>query len=385
VPPDPTLYAPVATETYGPADRERLLDALDAQDRHTVMGTLDGPDQILLDRAGRTKRGGFRLSPVAFRQLCRTACPGLSDVVADLAGVRRRAADADRSAYDLADAIHVLNTAVARRFGSTLEGLQTVRDARTGVLEGIVGRNYQRLANVDLCRRSHEVLRGYRLPAEFNHAVLAGRYLVLHYRESAPLGELPGGPRGPDVFHAGFYYGNSEVGAGAVRAAPTLVRAGADTKSLGNFGRRGRLVHAGRDFPARFERLLDGVVERRADPARVLAALARLAARPLGFDGDADRDETRYLALVATFYQRRVTQGLAKRFVRDALLQGSHDRTPLPEARLMDRAAWRSRTAYDLYNALGRVARTLPIAARERAEQLANDMLTDRFNPCSAR
>lgn len=373
---DPQLFTDPPLASYTAAQEGAFVAAMTEQDRHTVVVPLDQPEQLLLTPDCRTQKGGFRLGGTAFRQLCRAACPGLSNVVADVAGLRRQRDEADRARFSLADALMVLNTVVRRRFRTDLDGMQAVRDTRTGVIDGLVGRTYRRLPNLELYQRCAEVLRTYRVPVAFHGANLYGRYVVLHYQAPAPLFAVAG-PGGPDAHHAGLYYSNSETGDGSVRAAATLVRAASATKALGHFGRAGRLIHAGKDFARRFEQLLNRAAESRPEPARLRAGAEALLARPLGFGGTEDADEKRFVDLAQTLQVKGLSAGLAKRAVRAALVQGSFDRATA-DARYA-RPAWAGRTAYDLYNALTRVACGLPITVRERVEQMAYALLTGRL------
>ncbi len=375
----PQLYVDPPLVSFAAADKRQFLDALTAQDKHTVMAPLDTVEQLLLTPDCRTQRGGLRFSGIAFRQLCRTACPGLSNVVTDVAGLRRRKDDSDRGRFSLADAVVLLNTVVRRRFRTDLEGLQTVRDTRTGVVEGVVGRNYRRLANQELYQRSDEVLKTYRLPVEFHGANLYGRHLVLHYRDRAPLFSVEAPRQSEDVFYGGFYFSNSEIGDGSVRATTSLVRTPAGTKALGFFGRSGRLIHAGKDFSRRFEMLLNNVAERRPDVGRLRAGVVRLMAHRLGFGGTEDDDEKRFVDLTHVLEAKRLTKSLAKRITRGVLLQSSFDKSPVADVKYVQRSVWATRTAYDLFNSMIRVAPSLPITLQERVEQLAYSMLTGRF------
>lgn len=376
---EPRLYIDPELVTYA-ADRKAVfLEALAAQDRHTIMAPLDQPEQLLMTPDCRTQRGGFRYSGTAFRQLCRTACPGLTNVVTDVAGLRRRSNDTDRGRFSLADAISVFNTVVRRRFRTDLEGLQTVRDTRTGVIEGVVGRGYRRLANIELYNRSDEVLRSYRQPVEFYSASMYGRHMVLHYRDRSPMFTTEG-PRGfQDVFYGGFYYSNSEIGDGSVRATTTLIRACTDTKALGYFGRSGRLIHAGKAFSRRFEMLLNSVGERRPEVDRLREGVLALATKNLGFTGNDDDFERRFIELSNRLQSKQLTKSLARRILRSVLVQSSYDRTPIADIRFVRQNTWTERTAYDLFNAMTRTALDLPITLRERVEQLAFSLLLGRF------
>lgn len=377
---EPKLYTDPPLVTYPAEKNQAFVAELAAQDKHTVMSPLDSPEQLLLTPDCRTQRGGFRLSGIAFRQLCRTACPGLSNVVADVAGLRRRRDDSDKGRFSLTDAVHVLNTVVRRRFRTELEGLQTVRDTRTGVIEGVVGRTYRRLPNLELYQRSDEVLRNYRQPVEFRSASLCGRYMVLHYRDRVPMFTVEARRNFKDDYYGGFYYSNSEIGDGSVRASTTVVRACSDTKALGYFGRTGRLIHAGKDFSSRFERLLTTVAERRPEVDKLREGVVRMTSQTLGFGGTEDADEKRFIDLAHILQAKKLTASLAKRIMRGVLLQSSFDQTAIADVRYVRRPDWTTRTAYDLFNSMTRTAVTLSITSQERVEQLAYSLLLGRLN-----
>lgn len=247
------------------------------------------------------------------------------------------------------------------------------------MIEGVVGRNYRRLPNAELCARSDGVLREYRQPVEFFGANLYGRYMVLHYRYVEPSFTADAPRNFEDTYHWGFYYSNSEIGDGSLRASTTVVRAATGAKALGSFGRSGRLIHAGKDFVRRFELLLNNVAERRPEVERLRDGVARLMSQPLGFGGNEEADERRFIQLADRLQAKQLTKSLAKRILRGVLLQGSFDLTALPDVRYVQRPVWAGRTAYDLFNAMIRAAPGLPITTQERVEQLAYSLLLGRF------
>lgn len=377
----PQLYTDCQLTVYGPKQVREFARSLEEQDRYTVMAPLDHPEQLLLTPDCRTQKGNFRYSRAAFYRLCRIVCPGLSDVAADVAGLRRRRKDdADRMRFSVSDAVLILNTIVRRRFRTDLEGMQTVRDARTGVIEGIVGRQYRRLSNLEMYNRIDEVLKSYKRPVEFYGASLYARCMILHYRDRDPLFVVEAPPNFNDVYYGGFYYSNSEIGDGSVRATTTVVRAFTDTKALGFFGRAGRLSHAGKDFKRRFERLLDNVVQRRPDVEQLKAGVIRMMDRPLGFGSTDDAAEERFLELERFLRANQMTKCLARRILRGVILQSSFDLSPVADVKYVQRHMWASRTEYDLFNSMIRVSRDLPITLQESVEQLAYSMLLGRVH-----
>lgn len=378
---DLKLYSEIKPLGFDSHQLRMFSDALKDQDAHTVMYPIDLAEQVVLKPDATTLRGGFKYGPVAFRQICKYLAPGLSNVLADLAGMRRVKSESDRNRFSAADAVAVFNMVVRRRFSADLEGLQAVRDTRTGMIEGVVGRGYKRLSNYDLYERSAEILRAYRHPVEFHRADLTGRSVVFCYRDVEPAFSLPAPDNKEDRFYTGYYYSNSEVGDGSVRATTVLIRGSEETRSLGFFAKRARLNHAGKDFAKRFEQMMDSVAEKRPDADRMKAGLLKLSARPLGFDvATEDEREERFKTLQHCLETNEAARSVSKKVLRSVILRGSHDGLAAPDVRLVDRRKWADRSAYDLYNAMGRVARNLPVTTREQVEQLAYSLLLGKLN-----
>lgn len=370
---DAPLAVPAQTETFGPGDRDRLLARLAAHDRVTLMLPLDRPEQLLLGADGRTQAGGLRLSELALRQVCRLASTGLVHVVTDLAGQagRRPRTDAD-SMFSRADAAHVYNMVVRRRFRA-VEGMQLVRDSAAGVVEGVVGSGYRRISNGELVELVEETLAGS--PAAFAGATLVGRALTVRYLTPRPL-PLPGDP-----FRAGAYFANSEVGDQAARAFPLLHREFDGGQCLAGLGAAAKVKHNGKDFRRRLGRQVSAVADRLAGgswadlPARVDAL--RGVALGLGRGAEADERRTKQLAKAAVA-RKNLTVGLGRRVVRAALARPADAREAAPDPRLLRREDWAARTWYDLFAAAAREAAALPPPVRERLEVAAYAVLYGR-------
>src|SRR3990167_2667281 len=371
----------VLREYPGPGSAAQLKADLQEQDRCTVMSVLDRPDQVLLTASGKTIAGELRLSSIAFRQLCRLLSPGLVGVVTDMAGLRRVSDESDRDRYSTSDAIHILNTLVQRRFRTCLDGMQTVRDTRSRTIEGIVGRAYRRLSNSELHERVNDILLSFRQPVEFHHASVIGRSFSLFYRGSQPVFEIKFSERNVDQFYTGFYYSNSEVGDRAIRAASAIVRGRDGARAIGLFRDAGsKMSHIGKQFDQRFVRLLNRVIERAQDLDYLRQRIQELANTPLGFVGNDDLDEIRFVALTNTLQARDLTRGLSQKIMRNVLAQGGFDRIPIDNLDYVSRGEWAHRTAYDLFSSISRIAKSQPLSGRERLEQFAHHLLTGKFS-----
>lgn len=378
---DPGLYVGPQVRTYnGLGDQEELKRDLAEQDRRTLVVPLEDPRQVFLKPDGRTQLGDLRLSSSAFRQLCSAICPGLASVVSDIAGWRRTSGDVSKDKHSLADAVHILNTAINRRFRFSLDGLQTIRDTRNGIIEGIVGRKYRRLPNLEMYERADDVLLSYRQPVSFYRATLVGRYMVLSYKGNQPLFSVPGPNQVEDPFYGGFYYSNSEIGDGSMRATTILIREIGDTRSMSAFGPGKRVIHLGKDFNRRFEMILNRVFEKVPDVEYLRGKVLMASSIPLGFTEDDQNTEERYLSIARILYAKGIMKGLARRALRNMLVQGSYDRQPYEDTRYAPRQEWASRTVYDLVNAMGRVAKGLSISMQESLEQQAHSLLMGKFS-----
>lgn len=354
---------------FSSTELDVLVRYLDVQERATIIHTLDDQRQILLNHEGATVAGNYRLSETAFTQICLLLSSGLSNLLRDLLGQRRRLEEHGKNQFSVDDVVDIFNRLVRRRF-DRLYGRQLVRNSTAGIIDGVVGAGYKRLSNFDFVERVRDVIRDVRPGMEFHDADAANRRLAVRFCSNEKYFET-----GDDEYRAGYYFTNSELGNGSVRVSFILLRSGFESIALGSLGRSSRLIHAGKDFYRRFEKLMSSAPDRRP-PADKLAGWAnRLRSTLLGFGSQDAENEKNYNNLVQRLVMRQIRAIIADNVVRTALSHGSENEAHAPARNSERRLLWGTRTMYDLFNAMTREARELPLADRERLEHQAYGLL----------
>jgi len=374
-----SLAAEPPVRHFKQTDEKAFVAELTLQDHGTLVQPLGSAREVLLDGQARTLAGGHRLTTLALCQVCQAVCPGLYRFLQELAGVHRTA-DQSREDYSTAEALDAYNRVVRRRFATRLGGRQLVRDVRSGLVVGMIGGHYQRLPNHALYERAGALLGRLERPPDFYEATLSGRWMLLRYYvpRTYCLTEGPDGER--DRYLAGYHFSNNEVGEAAVRSAAFLLRERGRTAALCLSSALGRVRHQGNTFEGRLLRALDSALGRLrpgqfyADRLQALVAQVALAA---GRNADA-REQARE-ELVYRLRRRRLTVGSARAVLEDMTARNSYEDRPAPPG-LVSGSMAPARTAYDLFNSLGRVARGLAISARERLEQVAYSLLAGQFS-----
>jgi hypothetical protein len=367
------LHLTVSPESFQfEAHEERDLSAMLVEmDRATKVIPVVGPSDLFLQAEEGRTTSGYGYSDTALLQLCGLVAPGLAQLLGDLSGQWHKAGD-DRRFFSGSLAVEILNRCLRLRFDRKLVGLQLVCNTKTKVIDGIVGAKYRYLANHDFLDRTTTSLQ--RMGSKFHGAFLYGRQLVSRYSQEKTSYTISG-----ETYHAGFHFANSEIGGRSVRAAVLLVRALTGDCALGPFAGKdgGRVVHSGRDFEKRLHALLEGMVRKLPLPME-LEKGERALERKLGLGTELHAQKSRQLATTLT--RKKLTLNFAKRVVSSAAARGRDETDSLVDALPGEGGlVLTERTGYDLFTALIREARRLPIDLREVAEQCAFALLTGKF------
>jgi hypothetical protein len=375
----PPMFIRFIGEADGQAEA-KLVDTLEKYHKRTSTIILTCPNDVFFDSKGRVQ-GRYELSTLALTSLCSKLLPGLAQTVNNLAGSFVRD-DQELSASTIHDpvlALRWINDTIKLRF-EKIKGFSLVVDTECGRIEGIVGRKYAFLPNLELYRRAKEFVSKLDRPAAFNEAALIGRRLMLRFREIDPLFNL--GARLPEQYYGGYHFANSETGDCSVKASAVIVRQQGDSKSISEFADGSKIAHIkGKAFDRKFAELLDRVRIKTSEQIHSHESnMIRLMQTNLGL-GNNDQTHKRRVKQLETFLQKH---GLHSEFsqsvVRHVLVQGSH-RTALVQVHQKPMQVYSTRTLLDLYNALTYRAKTLPLEEQEVAEQLAYKVLIGKVTP----
>lgn len=363
-----------------PRAADRLQRLLERQSRYTENVKICNVSDVLLDHAGLVQ-GRFRLTTTALSQLCSRVVPYLSQVVYDLSGLRTPTDQADSlRSTDAQLAVRWLNDAIKLRFDQLYDcGL--IVDHSNHRVEGVVGRKYAFLSNLDMYAAAERfVAEEYGRHAEFCEAVLAGRRIFVRFRSKEPIFEHKAPDGRLEPFFGGFHFSNSEIGECAVRACAVVIRQWCDNKAISPFCEGGKLTHMrGPRFKARLESLFDKVRVRANETLRMGDSVDVLESTPLLLGVNQAEHNKRFEKLKQRLTSKGVSATLAERSLRRAMSHGSFRQQAMLRGE-PPLQAYAIRNAYDLFNALTHECKRCPPTEREDAEQLAYQMLLGRFN-----
>jgi hypothetical protein len=374
---DYTLAVEPPTKQYSLTEESKLETDLGEMSRYSTIKPLCSVKEVVLDNKGRTIEGGLRFTSTAFFQLCSHTCNGLHKFLVELAGTDRLPEEA-RSDFSFSEACELYNQLVRRRFTTRLHGLQLVRNTRDGLIEGVMGPQFRWLPNHDFYHKIQAALSTADKPLRFLYAVLNGRWLLLRYYSAKSLCVLEGPSGERDRMLPGYHFSNFDCGNVTVRAAAMILRECGRTASLNLPTKFNRVAHRSDKFNRRLGVLLNDTHNglRAADYYQQRFQL--LMEQKLAIAGSPDSRDRRKEELVSKLAMRIIKMGVARRVIASTTAQGSWDGKGLTAEQLIV-SAEPDRTAYDLYNAMGREAIKLAIDERESLEYLAYQLLTGKL------
>lgn len=362
----PKIY--LFNETEDKALQEFLADV----DRHTMILPINSPADLILDSECRTVRG-YRYTTIALNQLCRALASGLAYLLPDVAGMYRKP-NSDPRDYSLETSTEFLAKLIRLRFNRHLQTLQLVCNTQTKLIDGIVGVRYRYLSNNDFNQRAALTVRERR-SSSFVEGGLYGRHLYLRYKWPDTTFEVQEG----DTYAMGIHFANSEIGGSAVRAAISLIRSNGEC-ALGQFSGNsgGRVIHSGADFEKRLSGLLGNIFIKMKRKEVYKELFDKLQGHNLQLSSLGD--QRRLHRLSVSLGRKKLTQAFTRRVISSALAKGSSGEDRLADELPEDVALIiKQRTVYDLFTALMREARTLPLGHREQAEHVAYSLVMGLF------
>lgn len=360
-----------------------FVQELEELDRHSVMWQMTRPEDIQLNAQAEIGPQKFRLTTLALYQLCQNVCPGLYGFVRELSGVHRKIEEA-RGDYSFGESIDTINRVVRRRFDSRLHGKVLLRNTKHNTIDGVLSPGYKWLSNLRLYEMTKEAMKQCNPEPTFWEAQLSGRWLLLRFCNLQPYFQfdLPGLNVGGieqipvtiERFYVGYHFSNDELGRATVRGAHYLLRKNGHTAALASLDLKGRVRHSGAGFEERLGQLLARTVDRLPDPDLYKAATVALTDQSLGLGHKLQRDESRARQRLAEKLARKELPITVTKKIVVSLCSNPSFLTPdVVEFRNTDR------TRFDLYAAMGREAKTLPIRLRESVEHLAYDLLFNKI------
>lgn len=367
-----TLADAPATRVFKAVEFDDLRVELRRVDSATMIMPIDTVAQLELNEKGELLNG-YRFTTTAFRQLSQMLAVGLSGLLYDVSG-RRRRKDATEVEYSPASAIAIYNRLIRLRFVRVM-GRQIVRNTEDRTIDGFVGPKYRYLSNIDFMARVEADLDSN---VKFHRAYLYGRHVAMRFVSPDRL-SIVRQPK-PHVYAIGQHYANSEIGGAAVRSAPVIMT-GSGAAALGPYV--GRLAHAGRDFGRDLAKLIASTAAAVPPKADFDKWLTRLQERSLLADNvelDADSLSEGRDYVLRRLVARGITRGIADRVSALSFYGPAFASMKEAPSFFSNTLAIKTRTAYDVFVALTEAPVKLPIAMRERIERVAYQLLTGDFN-----
>ncbi len=349
-----------------------LRDALIEANRTTLITPIGSIQDVMLNPDTGQTCSGFTYSDVAFLQISSLLSSGLASIVLDLSGQYRKPGE-DKHFFSGAYAVELFNRVLRLRFDRRLAGMQLVKDTKRKVIDGVVSARYRYLSNIDFYELVTNTFA--RQAVHLLEACLYGRQLILRFTYTGGLSYNVCG----DEYLPGFHFGNTEVGGRSVRTANVVIKRSGGYCALGPYRDGGRVVHSGRSFDRRVNSILSNIVNKLPTRALIEDKGNSLQSKSLGLGGQNADPIVKHLT--GTLARKRLTLGFSQRVVSSAASLGSGENDGLMDMMPDERKlVLESRTGYDLFVALIREARKLPIDQREVAEQVAYALLTGKIS-----
>lgn len=359
------------------SQEDKLIQHLRELDNHTILYVIDSPECVSIDGDGLV--GGrdmkARLTTTALYQLCQDVCQGLYGFVRELAG-EYKAPEDERTDYCFDDAIDILNRVIKRRFDTRLLGKILLYNTHEKTIDGILGAKYKLLSNISLYERAKEVMEAHDSSLCFYEAILNGRWLMLRFAGKKPYFKLKVPERDDDAFYSGYHFSNDEVGMSSCRAAAFLLRDSGRTSALTAIeDKEQRIRHEGSSFSDRLSKMFPRVLTQLRSAEFYTQRLDLLRQESLPVDSP------------DPIAAARMRDGIARRMVNKDLpvavttkiVSSAVTISSYPQSRYVPMKT-RIYTMYDLYNAIGREAKSMPIRHREAAEQYAYSLLLGKHS-----
>jgi len=361
-------------ESFRRGQSTALAKYLTSVDRHTTICPISDPDELTYDTEGCTNRGGYRFTAISFRQVAQIIAPGLSTLLPDLSGTIARK-QVDEEMIDEHQARDIFNKLVRLRF-PLLSSYRLLRNENTKTIDGVVGQKHRSLENLTMLEAAGSAVATLTDDIEFYAAAVVGRKMMLWYRAKSPMfvREVSGKPWS---FYHGYYFRNAESTGTSVRGGLTVyTRHGS---CLAPFTKKSRVTHIGRDFNQRLGKMFQHILGPDAPVEKFQEGVDNLLSTSLGYAELGDKEKKRFEKdAVKALSNIGLPQRWASEIFETTLKVGSVDLADLKP--LVDfNHIYATRTFFDMFSPLVRMARDLPSNRREGVEQVAYKVLTGKL------
>jgi hypothetical protein len=369
-----TLYCRPPLKSFRQGEDKALERYLAEVERNTTICPIADPEELVIGPDGTTRRGGYRFTSNSFRHVAQLLAPGLSKFLPDLAGEVLRK-DVDEEMLDAHHARDIFNKLAHLRFPA-LRRCRLLRDEKAKTIDGVVGQKHRSLENLNMLDATRSALESNGSDLRLYAASVASRKLMLWYRACEPMftRDIHGYPWS---FYHGYYFRNSESTGTSVRGGFTVFTK--HGSCLTPFTKQSRVSHIGRDFTKRLSKMFQYILGSEVPRQALATSVDSMTQTSLGYTATDDKERRKFKA---SFIKALGSLGLPQRWAgeafEDTLAIGSLDmlgRQPL----LLTSRDYAQRTHFDIFCPLVRMARDLPMAQRERVEQVAYKVLTGKF------
>lgn len=356
-------------------EEDKLKKQLELIDSKTILHPVRNPKDAYFDSDANVTicNEKYRMTRWALYQLCKQVCSGLYLYLQDYSG-QNSSGKHTREAFSFDEALSVLNKTVQRRFRSHLEGHMFLRNLQDRTIDAVVGSSYRWVSNLEIYSRVRELVSQSFPPSDFAEASLYGRWLLLRYLQQDPFLTIPCELLGEERFYTGFHFSNNEVGKASVKANNTVVRKFGLTSAIVKPEKNALAFHVGSNMTIKLDKMF-GSLSNKPTVNELATNLNKLETTFLHTDSVDPKIQAKTTDEIASKLARyKIPWNVAKSIVVSMLYRGSYDKEQVPLFHPIDR------TVYDLYNALGREAKRLPINLRELLENAAYSVLVGKIH-----
>jgi hypothetical protein len=335
---------------------------------------LTSPLELQLDPAGKTLRGGARLSAVAFNRCAVIIASGLSAFLPELAGIIKTTRN-DNDRVDGRLARQIWNGLVDIRF-SLISRYRLLCDMERNTIDGLAKSGYSPLLNDDAYTAGRDALAASKPSFKFYAGSLSHRAMAAWFREATPFIEVAS-----RAFYRGYYLASGELSGVAPRLTPAvLFSQGTCLAPFGKYGKKIKTI-MGIDERIRAAQGFGEVASRPFPDDVLLQGLKQLDDTLLGFaptpDERLQQDVLKRLRKALT--DRDVARGQAMEIARIALSLGRNMTTPADARLRAITTTYSNRTLLDLLVPLCKAARRTSMRRREILEQAAFSIITGQL------
>lgn len=366
-----SLSVNVKSFRFSAENEDELTEVLVDYERNSDLLSLSSDTDLIFNSDGTVGTDGFYITNLALYQLCKLLCPSLYGFVRELSGVHKKD-EHDDSDFSLDEARQIINTVIARRFDTRVNGMIMLKNFTTKTIDGIFSNQYKFLSNIQLYENTKQVIQDNNLNVKFLEAVLNGRWFMLRYINNTPCFSLHIKKDYPeDTFYSGFHFSNDELSRAFFKSAAVVYRDKTKTSCMIPFESTGIVKHIGKNFNNRLQQIINKIFSVIKDYSKLKERFLWARTREM-FNKEGFNNKAKWLR--SLLVKDGLPANIAAKIVEYSINNPGED---------YNYAIFKNpvlaRSEYDFYNAICCCATKLPINYKELTEQTAYNFITGKI------